>query len=156
MLRSIARPGPPRGRAVTPCRLFRQALAVTASPERLRQEDAAGARRIARNGPEGAIPVALVETGRLEADRVEDRRRAAAPAPLVLGDLEEAAAYATPPELLRQEEQIDEEDAERGVAGEAAERRVRFRVARDDVERPAIRDPALLSVVAPQALDDHL
>ena len=36
------------------------------------------------------------------------------------------------------------------------ERRVRLRVARDDVERPAIRDPALLPVVAPQALGDHL
>src|SRR3989442_2556012 len=133
-----------------------EAMAVTASPERLRQEDAAGARRIARNGPEDAVPVALVETGRLEADRVEERRRAAAPAPLVLGELEEAAAHATPPELLRQEEQVDEEDAERGVAGDAAERRVRLRVARDDVERPAIRDPALLPVVARQALGDHL
>ena len=29
-------------------------------------------------------------------------------------------------------------------------------VTRDDVERPAIRDPALLPVVAPQALGDHL
>src|SRR5258706_7537510 len=70
-----------------------EAIGVTASPERLRQEDAAGARRIARNGPEDAVPVALVETGRLEADRVEERRRAAAPAPLVLGELEEAAAH---------------------------------------------------------------
>src|SRR5215467_11985334 len=156
MLRSIARPGPPRGRAVTPCRLFRQALAVTASPERLRQEDARGARRIARNGPEDAVPVALVETGRLEADRVEERRRAAAPAPLVLGELEEAATYATPAELLRQEDQVDEEDAERGVAGDAAERGVRLRSARDDVERSTVRDPALLSVVAPQALGDHV
>jgi hypothetical protein len=106
---------------------------------------------MARNGPEDAVPVALVETGRLEAARVEERRRAAAPAPLVLGELEEAAAHATPPELLRQEEQVDEEDAERGAAGDAAERRVRLRVARDDVERPAIRDPALLPVVASQA-----
>src|SRR5215831_15900602 len=52
--------------------------------------------------------------------------------------------------------QVDEEDVERGVAGDAAERRVRLRVARDDVERPAIRDSALLPVVAPQALGDHL
>src|SRR5262249_31005816 len=62
------------------------AMAVTASPERFRQEDAAGARWIARNGPENAVSVALVETGRLEADRVEERRRAAAPARLVLGE----------------------------------------------------------------------
>src|SRR5262249_50601271 len=131
-------------------------MAVTASPERLRQEDAAGARRTARNGSQDAVPVAVVETGRLEADRVEERRRAAAPAPFVLGELEEPAAHATPAELLRQEEQVDEEDAERGVAGDAAERRVRLGVARDDVERPAIRDPGLLPVVVPQALGDHL
>jgi hypothetical protein len=36
-------------------------MAVIASPERLRQEDAARARRIARDGPEDAGPVALVE-----------------------------------------------------------------------------------------------
>src|SRR5262249_59570809 len=132
------------------------AMAVTASPERFRQEDAAGARWISRNGPENAVSVALLATGRLEADRVEERRRAAAPARLVLGELEEAAADATPPELLRQEEQVDEEDAERGMAGDAAERRVRLRVTCDDVEHPAIRDPALLPVVAPQAVGDHL
>src|SRR3989442_12731252 len=60
-----------------------EAIAVTASPERLRQEDAAGARRIAPNGPEDAVPVALGETRRLEADRggTTARSRAGAPRP---------------------------------------------------------------------------
>src|SRR3954453_14318399 len=77
-----------------------------------RHENPARAGRMARDLTEPAPAIALVKAGRLEADRIEHGRAAAALPPLLFERTQNFGAEARTAQPLRQKEQIEEEQAE--------------------------------------------
>src|SRR5207237_9950803 len=88
-------------------RLGRRQGPLLTLPERLRHEDAAGARRKAWNAAEDAIAVSLVKAGRLEIARVQNGVDAAHPPSLVLRELQETTAESATPQTGRNEAEDD-------------------------------------------------
>src|SRR5258708_3689829 len=95
---------------------------------------------------EAAITQALVEAGRLEADRVEPHRATAAPARLVFRLAHHPAAHVLSARLFGQEHEIDEGETERRVPEHATDDLVRLRIGDEDGQRARIPVAGLLLV----------
>ena len=100
--------------------------------------------------------MALVEARRLEIDRVEDCGDAAALPSFGLSKPQEATAESVTPQVVEKKEEVDEQEAERGPAREAADWVLSLRIADDHRQRPTVADPALLLVEARQPGTDRV
>src|SRR3954453_1197557 len=111
-----------------------------------------------------APAIALVETRRLKADRIEHGRAAAALPPLLFERLQHFSAESRAAQPLGQKEQIEEEQAERRAADHAADDIAGHRVLDHDGQRTAVADTGdnIVEIVQPaadRALDlgvDHI
>jgi len=100
--------------------------------------------------------VALVEARRLKVDRIQNCADAAALPSLILREPQEATAESVAPQVVRKEEEVDKQEAERGPAREAANWLLGLRIADDHRQRPTVPDPALLLVEACQPGTDRM
>src|SRR4051812_29174615 len=108
--------------------------------------------------------IALVETRRLKADRIEHGRAAAALPPLLFERVQHFSAEPRAAQPLGQKEQIEEEQAERRAADRATDDSAGQRVLDDDGERTTVADAGdniveLVQPAANRALDlgiDHI
>jgi len=115
------------------------------------------ARRIAFDTPQLAVSQACVEVRRLEGDGEEHRGGAAASAGLLFGHGHDFAAQALSPRSRRQEDQVDEENAERRPADKPADDFACLGAANQHSQRAGIDEAGLFPVVAREAvLDDGL
>src|SRR5581483_2368178 len=123
--------------------------------EALGEEDPRRPLRLAWDTAELAPAMARVEVGCLERDRKQHRRDAAARAAFVFGHRQHAAAEAVAPQRLRQIDEIDEQEAERGTADDAAENRAAARVLHQHTEIAPVADAGQLIIIGRQPFADH-
>src|SRR5262249_7049090 len=122
----------------------------------LRHEYAGCPRRITWNAAEFPPAMALVKPWRLEVDRIEHGSAAAAPHRLFLCDMQHASANLLPAQALREEHEIDKQEAKGGPSQYAPDDPMAHGVANKHCKRVWVPIARVLRVVAPELVIDQL